>query len=276
MHTRKDFLLFFFKLPSSAPNALRRSRRRAIPNLVALAFALPFLGVVFAPCEAAAVVKKSSSGICHCPGGQYYDRTKKFTAYRSIEECLASGGRHPRRGQGNCAEAAPSGSHNPKLQERRIVPRSAPTESGPAARRANRSPARVIDGDTLEISGVRIRLHGIDAPEAKQLCRHAQGGRYRCGRDATAALDRLAAGGVRCRLQRGTGRYGRKIGTCYAGDGSDINARMVRLGHALAYRKYSRKYLPEEREARARRRGLHRGAFVAPWAWRRGQRLPGR
>ena len=28
-------------------------------------------------------------------------------------------------------------------------------------------PARVIDGDTLDVGGVRIRLHGIDAPESK-------------------------------------------------------------------------------------------------------------
>ena len=47
--------------------------------------------------------------------------------------------------------------------------------------------ARVIDGDTLEVAGHRIRLHGIDAPESKQLCRR-NGERWRCGKDATSAL----------------------------------------------------------------------------------------
>ena len=106
-------------------------------------------------------------------------------------------------------------------------------------------------------SGSTVSMH----PRRGSRAAKPEGGRYRCGRDATAALERLAAGGVRCHLQEGTGRYGRKIGTCYAGDGSDINALMVRLGHALANRKYSRKYVPEEPEARARRRGLHQGSL---------------
>ena len=31
-------------------------------------------------------------------------------------------------------------------------------------------PARVIDGDSIEIAGERIRIHGIDAPERSQTC----------------------------------------------------------------------------------------------------------
>jgi hypothetical protein len=41
--------------------------------------------------------------------------------------------------------------------------------------------ASVIDGDTLEIHGTRIRLWGIDAPESNQLCRGEDSLQYRCG-----------------------------------------------------------------------------------------------
>ena len=51
-------------------------------------------------------VKKSASGICHCPGGQFYDRTTNFTEYETIDACLASGGREPQRGQGDCSIAS--------------------------------------------------------------------------------------------------------------------------------------------------------------------------
>ena len=40
--------------------------------------------------------------------------------------------------------------------------------------------ASVIDGDTLEIHGTRIRLWGIDAPESTQLCRGEDSLQYRC------------------------------------------------------------------------------------------------
>ncbi len=52
-------------------------------------------------------VKKPRSAICHCPEGAYYDRTKNFTPYGTIKACLESGGRHPKRGQGDCEKAEP-------------------------------------------------------------------------------------------------------------------------------------------------------------------------
>lgn len=50
----------------------------------------------------------------------------------------------------------------------------------PAAAADLTQTATVIDGDTLELAGTRVRLHGIDAPEAGQMCL-ANGERYRCG-----------------------------------------------------------------------------------------------
>ncbi len=47
--------------------------------------------------------------------------------------------------------------------------------------------ASVIDGDTLEIRGQRIRFYGIDAPESRQLCR-LDGKPWQCGKDAANAL----------------------------------------------------------------------------------------
>ena len=132
-------------------------------------------------------------------------------------------------------------------------------------------PARVIDGDTLDIAGERIRFHGIDAPESGQTC-VADGERWRCGQKATAALaDFIGTSPVRCEGQ-GTDRYGRTIATCYV-RGEDIEAWMVTNGWALAYRRYSLDYTDEEARAEADRAGIWRGEFVAPWQWRKGVRL---
>jgi len=67
-------------------------------------------------------------------------------------------------------------------------------------------------------------------------------------------------------------KYGRLIADCFV-DGYNVNARLVYEGLALAYRKYSKRYVPEEDKARAAKRGMWAGEFVAPWDWRRGERL---
>ena len=131
--------------------------------------------------------------------------------------------------------------------------------------------ASVIDGDTVEIRGTRIRLHGIDAPESGQSCR-ADGRSWRCGQQAALALSaRIGAQTVTC-APTDRDRYGRIVAICSAG-GENLNAWMVAQGWALAYRQYSSDYVSQEAGASATKTGIWRGEFVPPWDWRRGTRL---
>ena len=132
----------------------------------------------------------------------------------------------------------------------------------------------MIDGDTIDIAGQRIRLHGIDTPEAQQLC-EADGKPWRCGQDATFALANLIGRTWVTCVARGEDHYGRTIAICKVGGpkGQDLGAYMVAEGLALAYRKYSADYVAVEDTARKAGLGLWRGKFTAPWEWRRGKRL---
>ncbi|WP_281023647.1 thermonuclease family protein [Minwuia sp. IMCC4030] len=131
--------------------------------------------------------------------------------------------------------------------------------------------ATVIDGDTLEVRGERIRLHGIDAPESAQTCQ-AEGKAWRCGQQASFALaDRIGRLPVRCETFQ-QDRYGRIIAICRRGR-VDLNNWMVRMGWALAYRRYSTDYIAAENEAQQAGLGIWQGRFVPPWDWRRGKRL---
>ena len=128
----------------------------------------------------------------------------------------------------------------------------------------------VVDGDTLRFpqAGLRVRLEGVDAPELKQSCRDARGSEYGCGQAARSALiGRIGSSEVSCR-GGGRDRYKRMIAVCLASDGTDLNGWLVRNGWALAYRRYSVRYVREEREAKAARRGMWSGRFVPPWRWR--------
>ena len=133
---------------------------------------------------------------------------------------------------------------------------------------------RVVDGDTLVMAGHKIRLHGIDAPESLQECLDVKNQWYMCGREATQALeDRIAGKPVTCVLNPRPDRYGRSLGTCWFSDGVQVQSWLVRHGWAVAYRRYSLRYLVEEDLARTQRNGIWRGEFVMPWNWRRGGRL---
>lgn len=130
--------------------------------------------------------------------------------------------------------------------------------------------ASVIDGDTVDIHGQRIRFLGIDAPESGQRCKKA-GQEYRCGKVAAFALaDKIGASPIRCK-RLDTDRYKRIIAICYLGS-LDLNEWMVNEGHAVAYRKYAKDYVGAERWARLYRRVMWAGRFVMPWDWRKGVR----
>lgn len=131
--------------------------------------------------------------------------------------------------------------------------------------------ASVVDGDTIEIHGQRIRLWGVDAIESGQLCQ-LDGRPWHCAREAAMGLDaRLQDQTVTC-VPRSRDRYGRIVATCQA-QGGDLGSWLVRQGLAFDYAYYSRgAYKEQQVRAQAEKRGAWRGAFEMPWQWRHKQR----
>jgi succinoglycan biosynthesis protein ExoI len=126
--------------------------------------------------------------------------------------------------------------------------------------------ASVIDGDTIDIAGERIRLNGVDAPESWQRCRNAQGAEYQCGKQAAFALDEWLAASrpTRCEYVE-RDRYGRFVGNCFRADGYEVNRWLVETGNALDWEKYSGGAYSEAQDAaKASRTGVWQGAFELP------------
>jgi len=131
--------------------------------------------------------------------------------------------------------------------------------------------AVVVDGDTLALGAETLRLFGIDAPEAGQICTDGAGRDYDCGAAATRALEAMVAGGRIDCSGDGRDRYGRLIAICRR-DGRDLNREMVAAGWARAFLRYSGAYAAEESGAASARRGLWAGGFEAPWDFRQAAR----
>ena len=133
--------------------------------------------------------------------------------------------------------------------------------------------AAAIDGDTLRVGRHRYRLVGIDAPELDQTCRDENGRPWACGGEALARLSGLVGfGGVECKSSS-RDRYGRPLAVCSSGSVPDIGEAMVRAGYAVSYMSWT--YWLAERDARAHKRGIWRGTFTSPQAWRSGARDAG-
>jgi endonuclease YncB( thermonuclease family) len=128
--------------------------------------------------------------------------------------------------------------------------------------------ASIIDADTLEIHGARIRLWGIDAPESSQLCRGEDSLQYRCGAKAANDLDAfIARRPVNC-VPITLDRYGRTVASC-AVDRTDLAEWLVGNGLAIDWPKYSKgKFDPIQRKAEHAGRGMWAGSYVEPWLYR--------
>jgi endonuclease YncB( thermonuclease family) len=136
--------------------------------------------------------------------------------------------------------------------------------------------ASIVDGDTVEIHGKRIRLFGIDAVESGQRCQK-YGKPWLCGRDSAFALaDKIGDEPITCSGDK-FDRYRHLVARC-ALNGEDLGGWMVENGWAVALRRYSELYVEREARARERRVGLWSGEFQMPWEWRtnkrRSQALP--
>ena len=138
---------------------------------------------------------------------------------------------------------------------------------------------KIIDGDTVHINNYKFRLEGIDAPEMKQQCKKESFKisstigfsfykDYSCGKVSKAKLKAKINGSkIKC-ISTSKDRYKRYIATCFKGE-INLNQWMVRNGYAIAYRRYSKKYVPDEDFAKENKLGLWQGKFMNPEKWRK-------
>lgn len=141
--------------------------------------------------------------------------------------------------------------------------------SSPATADTFAGQASVIDGDTLEIHGERIRILDIDAPESRQLCQDQFGTDYRCGQQTALALsDWIAARTVTCETNK-LDRYKRHLARCSVA-GVDIATWLAENGLAVPYRECKCDVIRDAADrAKSQPIGIWSGTFQMPWEWRK-------
>ena len=136
---------------------------------------------------------------------------------------------------------------------------------GPARYEAD-GRARLVDGDSLFIDGLEIRLKNIDAPEGRQKCQR-KGRDWLCGQEATRRLRSfIKRRALSCKGDE-YDRHNRLLAFCTVG-GVEINQWMVQQGWAVSFGDYRR----EERAAKRTRKGIWSSQFQRPRDWRAAQR----
>ncbi|MDW3222686.1 MAG: thermonuclease family protein [Paracoccaceae bacterium] len=137
----------------------------------------------------------------------------------------------------------------------------------PVAAQGLSGPVRVIDGDTIEVADTRIRIHGIDAPEADQTCKTEQGINWKCGAWVSEQVMAMFAGKLATCEAVTVDRYNRVVARCRV-QGQDMGYEIVSSGLAFAYRKYAQDYVLAEKAAAVRDVGLHASRVQNPSQFR--------
>ena len=126
---------------------------------------------------------------------------------------------------------------------------------------------RIVDGDTIHIDKIKYRLHGIDAPEMKQLCKINEKS-YKCGVKSKEFLVSLIGNKpVRC-VHKDVDRYKRIVAECFVNN-INLNKELVKRGWALAYTDYSKDYVDDQNFAKENNLGMWKGTFIHPKKWRK-------
>ena len=126
---------------------------------------------------------------------------------------------------------------------------------------------KVIDGDTIKIGNEKIRFGGIDAPELKQICFKNEE-KISCGILVKNVLKKKIGKEIPKCISEGKDIYKRTIAECYI-NGESLSKFLVANGYAFAYRKYSRKFIKDERFAKKNKLGLWSMKFMFPWEFRK-------
>jgi len=133
---------------------------------------------------------------------------------------------------------------------------------------------RVVDGDTIDLNGEKIRFSGIDAPESyyrgkEQTCLMNET-IIHCGKLSKEFLiKKIGTNKVTCKREEDPDQYNRILAECFV-NGESLSKILVKNGYAFDYARYSKKkYAQDQEYAKTNKLGLWSMKFEFPWDWRK-------
>ena len=133
---------------------------------------------------------------------------------------------------------------------------------------------RIVDGDTINLNGEKIRFSGIDAPESnykgkEQTCLINET-IIKCGKLSKEFLiKKIGTNKVTCKREEKPDQYNRILAECFV-NGESLSKILVKNGYAFDYARYSKKkYAQDQEYAKTNKLGLWSMTFELPWSWRK-------